>query len=106
MSLPLSTDETDVGLWELKQGESTLAFLEQTFADFPWVECSIYPAPAFKTFRHLFTRKESLWRGRETELHKLIAEAGVRLLAHDGQPVVAFTLLVEGTAARLTFTQV
>ena len=108
MSFSHSHDERDeaIGYWELRRGDVSLATFEESCRDFPWVYCFIYPEPSFEPYRHLFRRSEGAWRGRERELHELIAREDIHLFTHDGQRVPAFTLVVEDSEARLTFSEV
>ncbi len=108
MSLSYSIDQQDeeVGFWELRRGDETLAMLEQICSDFPWVECFFFPEPAFEPYRRLFTRAGGHWRGRERELHETIAREGIYLETAGHQRIAAFTLVLNDSGARLTFTQV
>jgi hypothetical protein len=101
----METQEDEIGSWEIRQGAETLARLEEQWRDFPWVYCSFAPKPSFEPYRHLFTREGGIWRGREDELHKAIADAGIYVTDH-GEPLRAFTITLNGSEARLTFTEV
>lgn len=102
---PAAQDE-EIGFWELKRGDVTLATLEQSCLDFPWVYCFIYPEPTFAPYRHLFCRAEGAWRGQEHALHELIHREDIHLCTQDGRRLPAFTLTVDSSEARLTFTEV
>lgn len=108
MTLSYSHDAQDeeVGFWELRRGAVTLATFEQSCRDFPWVYCFIFPEPALEPYRHFFRRGDGAWRGRERELHEAIAREDIHLFTHDGQRLPAFTLVIDDSEARLTFTEV
>jgi|SRR6185295_18561333 len=96
--------EEEIGRWELRCGTKVLARLNETSSDFPWVSCSFRFEPEFEAFRQLFTRTG--WINRERELHETIDREGIFLFTEAGQRVSAFTLIVNGDEARLTFTRV
>lgn len=102
---PAALDE-EIGFWELKRGDVTLATLEESCQDFPWVYCFIYPEPTFAPYRHLFCRAEGAWRGQERALHQQIHHEDIHLCTQDGRRLPAFTLIVDSSEAKLTFTEV
>lgn len=106
MNPSLIEPEDEVGFWELRRGNVKLATIKESWQDFPWVYCSIFPEEVFETYRHFFARAGGEWRGRERELHSAIAREEIHLITRDGQQVTAFTLVVEASEARLTFSEV
>ena len=98
--------DEDPRFWELKRSGIALATLEESSEDFPWVYCQIHPKPAFESFRHLFARVDGAWSGQERKLHEMIANEDIQLFARDGQRIATYTLVINGSDARLTFTEV
>jgi hypothetical protein len=102
----MKQDLGETSIWNLKQGNTLLAMLEENDQDFPWVYCRLIAQPEFEPYRNLFTRLDYQWRGREKELHQLIADAHISLETIESKRVRSFTLVLTEEGARLTFTEV
>ena len=99
-------NEADIAIWQLKKGDDVLATLREEAQNFPWVYCVLETNPNFEKFRELFEFTGDTRRGKEAEIHNKIMTEGIGVFSADGERLRAFTLILDGETARLTFSEV
>ena len=93
----------------IMQGSTLLAEFTPTTIDFPWLHGPFHPAAAFERVRALLDRlaaptaneDEAAKRRELFDSLDEIREAGIFVVTTDGKRFEQFTLLIDGTTARL-----
>ncbi|HLU96146.1 MAG TPA: hypothetical protein VKZ89_04820 [Thermobifida alba] len=95
-------------VWRLRQGARTVAEIEITGSDFPWLEGRLRPRPGFAPWAAVFAEELALLRAdgeptgeqlaRSEELYERV-NAELTLVAPDGDAVSEFLLHVDGDQA-------
>lgn len=88
---------------ELRHGEFLVGTLRETDYDFPWINCTFEPTPAFEEFRSIFVRRLRSVESEEfdvaDEMYDVIENRLQLIDLEDADRIGKFLLHIEGDAA-------
>lgn len=102
--MPTSPPVRELTTLQLVHGTILLGILTLKDTDFPWVNCTFVPTPAFATVKPLFDAELTVPEAEWDQLYQQIIDLGLQLVNPErDQCIDMFLLHIEGNKASFRY---